>query len=873
MTVKAFLRIFTLLLCLVGLGYPMVEAAGMEPVKIGVLAFRPKAQELADWQPLAAVLKQAIPERDFAVEVFTYAELNQAIASRQLDFVLTNPGHYVLLKTLNGFSSPLATLASTATGRTTSVFGGVIFCRADQGQVNVLSDIKGKTVAIASTESLGGYQMQAYELIRAGIRMPQGVKLLTTDMPHDKVVEAVLSGRAEVGFVRSGVLEGMTRNGKLDPKQLKVLQPQNHPGFPQQVSTPLYPEWPFTATPRADKDLARRVAAALFLMADNSATMATMGSRSFVAPADYSPVEEVLRELRLPPFDVAPQFTWQDIWARYHWQISGSALAFAVIAFLGVNLLFANRRLATKQLLLLEQQHKLQVNEEKFRTVADHTLGWEYWQGPNEELFYMSPSCQGITGYSREEFTAEPDLLKSVIHPDDRHKTEVHRHDIGNQEDGTLNFRVVRRDGGIRWIEHICHPVWSSDGVFKGRRVSNRDITERKQIEESRRELSAIVERSLNEIYLFDAETLRFRHVNLGALRNLQYTLAELKNMTPVDIKAELTETSFRALVQPLLAEEQDVLVFETVHRRADASLYPVEVHLQLMGSGQQRTFLAVVFDITERKRMEAEKAKIEASFHQLQKSESLGRMAGAIAHNYNNMLAAVIGNLELGINELPPGTHARTYMCEAMKASRRAAEISGLMLTYLGHTFTKEEALDLSEVCNRNLPTLTDAMPPEVALTTDLATPGPIISANTQEIMHLLTNLTTNAWEALPQGGGAIHLAVKTVAAAAISPTHRFPLDWQPQDIPYACLEVSDTGCGIAAEDIDKIFDPFYTSKFTGRGLGLPVVLGIIRARHGAITVHSQTTGGSVFRVFFPLATESVLPTDRPDKSALGQK
>ncbi|HIJ91546.1 MAG: PAS domain S-box protein [Desulfobulbaceae bacterium] len=272
-----------------------------------------------------------------------------------------------------------------------------------------------------------------------------------------------------------------------------------------------------------------------------------------------------------------------------------------------------------------QAEEALRASEERFRTVADFTLGWEYWESPQGEIIYMSPSCEVVTGYSRAEFAAEPDLLMRLTHSDDRQKVEAHRHDISKLEDGKLDFRIVRRDGGVRFIEHVCHPVWSNDGVFNGRRVSNRDITERKQAEEARNQLSVIVERSLNEIYLFDSETLRFKHANLGALKNSQYTLKELMEMTPVDIKPEFTETSFRSMIQPLLADEQDVLVFETVHRRADGSLYPVEVHLQLVGAGQQRTFLAVIFDITARKTAEAALNQSEATVAAIFRTAPIG--------------------------------------------------------------------------------------------------------------------------------------------------------------------------------------------------------------------------------------------------------
>ncbi len=276
---------------------------------------------------------------------------------------------------------------------------------------------------------------------------------------------------------------------------------------------------------------------------------------------------------------------------------------------------------------------------------------------------------------------------------------------------------------------------------------------------------------------------------------------------------------------------------------------------------------LGTYMDITERKQAEAVKERLEAQSQQLQKAESLGRMAGAIAHHFNNQLGVVMGNLDLAMINLPHGTQTHSDIAEAMKASHRAAEVSGLMLTYLGQTAGKREPLDLSEACRRSLPILRAAMPKDVALETDLPSLGPAISANANQIQQVLTNLVTNAWEAVGDGRGAIPLRIKTVSAADIPTANRFPIDWQPQDHAYACLEVVDVGCGIADHDIEKLFDPFFSSKFTGRGLGLPVVLGIVRAHGGAVMVESEPGRGSVFRVFFPVSAEAV--PRQPDKAA----
>jgi len=266
-----------------------------------------------------------------------------------------------------------------------------------------------------------------------------------------------------------------------------------------------------------------------------------------------------------------------------------------------------------------------------------------------------------------------------------------------------------------------------------------------------------------------------------------------------------------------------------------------------------------VVHDITERKRIEAEKAQLEAQNRQLQKAESLGRMAAAIAHHFNNQLQAVMGNLEMAMYDLPLGVNPLKSLVSAMEAAHKAAEVSRLMLTYLGQTQVSHEPIDLSEACSKSLTLLQVSAPNGILLNADLPSSGPIIHADIGQIQQILTNLITNAWESISDNRGSIALTVKTVSRKDIPSLNRFPIDWQPQGIAYSCMEVSDTGCGIAKKDIEKLFDPFFTTKFTGRGLGLSVVMGIIKAHGGGITVESEPGRGSTFRVFLPVSTEKL--------------
>ena len=292
---------------------------------------------------------------------------------------------------------------------------------------------------------------------------------------------------------------------------------------------------------------------------------------------------------------------------------------------------------------------------------------------------------------------------------------------------------------------------------------------------------------------------------------------------------------------------------------RTDGSTFDIEVNSEFIrdAAGSPTGMVIIVRDITDRKRAEAETEKLKSQNQQLQKAESLGCMAGAVAHIFNNQLAVVVGNLEMAMLDLAPNSEAVQSLTQAMLAVKKAVAVSGQMLTYVGRTFLPE-ALDLSEICRENLPALRVALPHHLTLETSLPVSGPVIRANADQIKQVLTNLLVNAWEACGDARKTISLTLATTAPENISAAHRFPVDREPQNVTYACLEVADAGCGIPGPDIEKIFDPFFSRKFAGRGMGLAVVLGIVRVHHGFITVDSQPGQGSSFRVFLPLAAEA---------------
>jgi two-component system sensor histidine kinase/response regulator len=609
-----------MLICLVSATLLPIVAYSAETIRIGVLAFRPKMQTLEQWQPLAAALKQAIPERDFVVEALTFSELERAVASHQLDFVLTNPGHYVQLSKRRGLSAPLATLVANENGQPTTVFGGVIFCRTDQANINKLSDIKGKTIAITSKDSLGGYQMEAYELHRVGINLPQDVKLITTDMPQDNVIDAVLTGLAEVGFVRTGVLEDMMREGKLNLKQIKLINRKSPPKFNLQVSTRLYPEWPIAALPQVHKDLAKHVAAALFMLEENTAATSAIGIHGFDIPADYSSVAELLEDLRIPPFDLAPTFTLQDVWGKYQRQMISALFAIGLILLLGFRLLLARRKLESEHHIVILQQQQLQQSELQLRAIINNEPECIKIVDAQGCLRQMNPAGLAmIEADSLAQLVGQPVL--DVIAPEYHAPfVELHKRVLAG-ESIKMEFDVIGLKGGRRRLETHAVPM-QIDGETVHLAIT-RDVTERRQVEtviaESRNLLMAVIDNVPVRVFWKNCD-LRYLGCNMAFAKDAG--LSHPKEVVGKDDyemgwadQAELYRTDDRAVIESGIAK----LSYDEPQTMPNGQVIWIrksKVPLRNEG-GELLGLLGIYEDITERKIKDDQLSKLSLAMEQ----------------------------------------------------------------------------------------------------------------------------------------------------------------------------------------------------------------------------------------------------------------
>lgn len=322
-------------------------------------------------------------------------------------------------------------------------------------------------------------------------------------------------------------------------------------------------------------------------------------------------------------------------WWKDSLQTAGLAFVFIMISVISSLFFYRGWKRERDTILLLASQ------EEKFHTVADYTYDWEFWISPDGTVIYTSPSCKRITGYDAENFYSDPSFLESIVHPDDREKFISHRlesHEVQSVIDEFI-YRIIRSDGSVRWLDHSCQPIVDESGIFRGKRGSSRDITDRKAEENERLRLLAIIESSLNEIYVFNTDTLRFEYVSSSALSNLGFTMNQILEKTPLDIKPEFNEKSFRDLLASLRAgNNEKKIIYQTVHLRSDGTRYPVESHLQLVSSGDEQHFLAIIYDITERKKAESQ---MESALAALKNSEEKHRQLIENSHDVIYMLTA----------------------------------------------------------------------------------------------------------------------------------------------------------------------------------------------------------------------------------------
>lgn len=355
---RCSLRSFPVLLLLLLCPLLVPAAETSRQVRIGVLAWQGLEEAEVRWSTLMNQLADQLPGRALVLRHFDLAGVAAALKAGELDFVVTNPGHYVFLEAESGISR-IATLVADNASDPAHVVGSAVVVLADRQDIQALTDLEGRSLAAVSPDAFGGYQVAWGELRRQGLDPEQGrPKPVFTGFPMSRVVEAVLNGDADAGVLRVCLLERLERDGALRPGQLRVLSPR--PGAsPCQASAPLYPGWAFAAAPDTPPALSRDVLVALLALTPDAA------GQSWSVPADYHPVHELLRALQIGPYAFLRETAWPSLWERYWPWVCGLVLALLAggAYTLHVEHLVQRRTRELTQAMAARQRLEVQVRE------------------------------------------------------------------------------------------------------------------------------------------------------------------------------------------------------------------------------------------------------------------------------------------------------------------------------------------------------------------------------------------------------------------------------------------------------------------------------------------------------------------------------
>lgn len=402
-------------LLLLGMLFGWATSAGAQDpavLTIGVLRFEPLPQAQQRWALVERALQQRLPDRPIRWRWLTPPELRDAVATRAVDIVITNPGHAVQLQADEGASPAIATVVRRVGRDTLQAFGVSVLVRADS-PLHRWADLAGRTVATFDAQAFGARRLPEFELWRRGIPPARVTWVEFAGEGQEESIRALLSGRTDAAVVRQGVLEALIARGQVPAGLLRVLERQDLSDYPYAVSTPLYPEWPVLTLPGMPEEVQRRLAAALLdIVPSDTATGDTDEQVvGFVPPASYDGVRRLLRELRAPPFGM-PTLTWQETARIYAWEIA-AAVVLALVLLAAVAVLGWQRQRLRQ---LLREQALL-------AGILDNGDVGVLVTDARQRIVRVNRAFTAITGYTASEVLGQtPRLLSSG-----RHDAEFYR--------------------------------------------------------------------------------------------------------------------------------------------------------------------------------------------------------------------------------------------------------------------------------------------------------------------------------------------------------------------------------------------------------------------------------------------------------------
>ncbi|MEI8133141.1 MAG: PAS domain-containing protein, partial [Leptolinea sp.] len=531
--------------------------------------------------------------------------------------------------------------------------------------------------------------------------------------------------------------------------------------------------------------------------------------------------------------------------------------------FVGTAIDITERKRAEEQITHLVERFDL-------ATHAAHLGVWD-WDVVHDHLVWDDRMYE-LYGVKREDFSGAYEAWLKGLHPDDRALSdEISKQSLRGEKEYNTEFRVVMPDGSIRWLRSFGQVIRNADGKPQRMIGINFDITEQKQAEERLKASEARYRRLFENMQeaFFVVEIIRDESGNPLDIYYLEVNTACLSRAGR-EKREEMVGHTYLELFFPnptfdlwLAQFSQVALTGKSDHFEQFAEA--TGLYFEVFAYSPQLGQCAVVLnDITERKRAEEEKIKLQEQLLQSQKLESIGRLAGGVAHDYNNMLGIIIGRCETAMSKLDPREPVYADLREILQAAERSAALSRQLLTFARKQPVNAKVMNLNNTISDMIGMHRRLIGENIELSWMPASHLWTSRFDPSQVNQILANLLINARDAIVDTG---KITVETVnEVLSVEDNLHYP--GMPAG-EYVVLTVTDTGCGMESEILIHIFEPFFTTKEIGKGtgLGLATVFGIVKQNDGYIFVTSQTGKGTIFKIYLPrfeeesyLAAEQVL-------------
>ena len=467
---------------------------------------------------------------------------------------------------------------------------------------------------------------------------------------------------------------------------------------------------------------------------------------------------------------------------------------------------------------------------------------------------YVSPNVEGLFGYSASYFTAGRVTYASVVHPDDlaRVVREVSRYSQTGASCFEQEYRIIRADHEVRWLLDFTIVPRDEQGTITHYEGYVLDVTERRQAAQERDRLISAIEQAAEVVMITDRDG-RIQYVNPAFERVTGYTRAEALGHTPRILKSGRHDAAFYQEIWETLLRG-DAWRGRIVNKKKDGTQFTEEAVFSPVrdAAGVIQNFVAVVGDVTR-------ELELEEQLREAQKLEAIGQLAGGVAHDFNNILTAILGNVELGLSglrgQLEPDAGVLAAFEQIEKSAQRASRLTQQLLAFGRRQAIQTRVVSLRQVLSDLEPMLRRLIRENVTLETRPGEGLACVRADTGQLEQVIVNLVVNAVDAMPRGG-CLTLALDHVELSAAEA--RAQADARPGR--YVVLAVQDTGCGMNTATKERIFEPFFTTKGHGKGtgLGLATVYGIVKQSGGHVRVASTPGQGTTFEVFLPAVDET---------------